>query len=304
MNIKSITIALLSLLVVSDLCAQQQRVIRTIDLNADCVPDTLIGGSGDAYGVVTRIHWGDRRIARHCDSGYYRSQVHVQWRRRTEVLHVGYTPSRTDVRSVMLNNDNVKDMLLVIKGVSQTIGQDSSISTVPVSHLIALLSQRGLDSLPAITLGRDTGLVQHPFIHVYMLHGIHYTTAQRADRSGMIFQTVPRLQIPVNVERDDLAKEVVETGRDPEPVAFAIAAVPNPSEADFVTIVSTIPVGAGTIELFTMQGLLISRTHLESDTMREVRIQIGAHEYASGMYLVRAARADGVSASTYLVLRR
>ena len=304
MNIKNFTIAMLSILAVCGLHAQQGTMIRTIDLNADCLPDTLVGGVGESSGVITGIHWGDRRVGKHCDTGYYQSQYRAQWQRRTEVRYVGYEPSRTDVRSVLLNNDRVKDVLLVIRGISRTIGQDSTISTTPVSLLIALLSQRGLDSLPLITLGRDTGLVQHPFPHVYMLHGMHYTTVQRADRSGMTYQTMPRLQIAVNVERDDLPKEVVETGRDAVPGRFTIAAVPNPSESEFVTIVSNVPVGAGSIEVYTMQGMLLSRTALQSDTMREVRIQVGAHEYASGMYLVRAARADGLSASTYLVLRR
>jgi hypothetical protein len=304
MNVKKFTIAMLSIFVACSLCAQQGRMIRIVDLNADCVDDTLVGGVGESSGVMTSIHWGDRRVFKHCDTGYYRSQSYVQWRRRTEVRYDGYVPSRTDVRRVLLNNDRVKDMLLVIRGVSHTIGQDSTIATAPVSMLIALFSQRGLDSLHSITLGRDTGLVRHPFPHVYLLDGMHYTTVQRADRSGMTYQTMPRMQIPVNVEREDQLKEVVEAGQGPEPVEFSISAVPNPSESEFVTIISSVPIGAGSIEVYTMQGLLVSRKELEHDTMREVRIQMGAHDFGSGMYLLRAARADGVSASTYLVLRR
>lgn len=304
MNVKKIVIAALSVLAVSEMYAQQERVIRTVDLNADCVADTLVGGVGESSGVITSIHWGDRRAAQHCDTGYYRSQIHVQWRRRTEVRYDGYTPLRTDVRSVLLNNDRVKDVLLVIRGVSRTIGNDSTIVTAPVSVLIALFSQRGLDSLHAITLRRDTGLVRDPFPHVYMLHGMHYTTVQRADRSGMTYQSMPRMQIPANVERDDLAKEAVESGQGPKAGVFTITAVPNPSESEFVTIVSNVPVGAGSVEVYTMQGLLVSRKELEYGTMREVRIQMGTHDFASGMYLLRATSSDGQSASTYLVLRR
>lgn len=294
---------LVALFGVTLLSAEQGRIIRTVDLNADCVADTLYG-SGDAiHEVPTHIVWGRRHQTSTCDSSYYEVLPHQQWLPRTEIMFEGFTAESCSIRSMLLNGDGFRDVLFVVRGYRHVRDVDGTLRREWHRLRIAVPAQRGLDTLSKIVFRSDSGIVLSPFPHVYLIHGVHVGTIQDIQRSGISAQAIPLLRLPVNARSDMNRKESVI----PRPMSsvgrLAIRAVPNPAESDEVSIECSRDLAVAILEVYSLHGELLHRT---SGTRQSASatLRLGTAGLNSGTYLVRVIGDDASSASTILVVRR
>lgn len=305
MHVKKCTLAVLALLAVCSMQAQQERFIRTIDLNADCVPDTLYGAASTVGDIPVRVVWGDRSIHRNCDSLYYASNQRSRWRSWTHIEYKNIEVRTVNVRSSQLNDDGIVDAMFVITGTREIIKQDSTRERIPVRLLAVVPAQRGLDTLMNIAFRVDTGFVMEPFSHCYLRAGVDVVTVQNIQRSAISVQSIPRLRFPVNVRNDGRAKEgYIEAPSIPVSGELGISIVPNPVRSDDFTIELSRTLKNGFVELYSLQGNLLKHLEAGAGIGFGRRIPLSVDGLSNGLYMVRVAQTDGISSTAMLILQR
>lgn len=303
-KMKCIFIAMAAVYLASvDCAAQNLYPVRIVDINADCIGDTIFATSQAVGAVPSQIGWGSRTDYPNCDSGYYLSYPPQMWLARTSINFEEFVPERCLIRVMPINLDNLRDLLLAVSGYREVFNSDSNIQHLPVKRLIAVPSQRGLDSLETITFRLDSGYVELPFPHVYLRGATYVKPEQDMRRSGVSAQTIPRLTLPVNVRNDELHKEPIALNTAIRTQDFTIRALPNPVESDAVTIEASQSIAGAVVELYSMQGALVHRATSATELQSSSRVRLDISMLVTGSYLMRVVRADGRYCSTLLFIR-
>ncbi len=279
--------------------------MRTIDLNADCVPDTLYGVGGAGEDIPVRVVWGDRSIHRNCDSLYYASNQRSRWRLWTRIDYKNIDVRTVNVRSSQLNDDGIVDAMFVITGTREIVKQDSTRERIPVRLLAVVPAQRGLDTLMNIAFRVDTGFVMEPFAHCYLRGGVDVVPVQNIQRSAVSVQSIPRLRFPVNVRNESQAKEgYIEAPSIPVSGELGISIIPNPVRSDDFTVELSKTLKNGYVELYSLQGNLLKRIEAGATIGLGRRIPLSVDDLSNGLYVVRVAQTDGASSAAMLILQR
>lgn len=208
----------------------QERAVCTLDLNADCVADTVYSQLlQDGGRRMTRIVWGVRTPDNHCDTAWY-ADTALTFRSQTLISHPGLENVQVSVQPVLFNQDMAQDLLVMIN--AGTVGkQRGNGRKRDTTGVFCILAQRGFDTLSILPLGMVNGTKTKPIVLREIKENDGMAPQARSRRANASFHTLQRKNVQVDIGDgfESLAPPRGEpAAQEPVAATLSLVVVPNP----------------------------------------------------------------------------
>jgi hypothetical protein len=273
------------------------------DLNADCVPDTVRvrnAFTGDSSWI--KIYWGQRDTSGGCDSDWY---ANVQWTFTgiTSLNIDGFSRQRFSVFTIPNNDDAYRDLVVNVYGLFSKEADDDT-TLADTSFTLVVYAQRGIDTLPSLSLSPDNETHDDPVIYRGIQRGRDIKVQDSSQNGWSYTGKLLRIELPTNVPTPSALMTTSTFNQGPERsyVARVSRVVPNPVSGDVVDIYLTGVTPPYHVSLVSVDGTIVHSQSLPQWTLSNISVSI--RSLTSGVYSVRVMGADGLCAFTEFIVIR
>lgn len=288
---------------VSSSSQDSTMIVSTVDLNCDCVQDTLVARS-TRYGRATHLSaiiWGKRTDSTGCDSAWYSGRT-TNWHVQTTFTYPDWIDGRTSVNIIHANQDTYKDLLFSYRGfeVRQRFrNRDSTVDTVHYSVdttiSILLFAQRGLDSLSVVDYAATSRMENDSLIVKRLDPDDDFTDKQRTT-AGIKVAKLKLASTILNVPSEEMR---AENGSVSELISMRV--FPNPANDGLFVVEAVLGSGVFDLIVFDALGNLINKQTISDHAIADGGLPLMLQHVPSGIYTVVLKSQDGLRFTSQLV---
>lgn len=284
------------------------RRCDTVDLNGDCVLDTLtVERVGRSEVLLREIRWGSRSGRGYCDSNYY-SDTSVKYHAVTIIRFAKADLLSTGHSILRFNQDDAKDLLINVSWSTDTAANSRKMRRANKSFVFVIPAQRGIDTLDTLNINVFSGLITSPIVmrRIKASNGLD-SVATSADLT--VIHKIKRKNIQVALNDDAggaLIGTVVSRIETPETALapILVRVFPNPASADEVTVGVKNLTGVGTVRVFDEVGQVLRVWTTSYEGTGETDVMLDVFDFPVGMYRVLVIEDGGrIGTSNFAIVR-
>lgn len=280
-----------------------------VDLNGDCVNDTLMGEqlAGGKF-VLREVRWGSRIAGSHCDTNYYKDTL-LAFHSKTAVRLPIRDYLSTGISILKYNQDDAHDLLIQVAwstdtsqtGRSRARRADSSFSFV-------IPAQRGIDTLDTLVIDKFNGTKRTPIV----MRSIRQADgADSVAKIGSLFtvRQLKRKNIQVDLEDAVAGQLVLDVEKKSEheliqPNSLVLNVYPNPLSGEDVNVAISNLRGRGELALYDGMCQLVATVPINESTGLHTHLPLQIAHLPSGAYRFVLIENAGRIAVAHLVINR
>ncbi|MEY3386423.1 MAG: hypothetical protein RIR53_1234 [Bacteroidota bacterium] len=303
MVVRVVIVCLLTCVGLGTVQAQQERVLKVIDLNADCRLDTIVGIRVENGWMPREIVWGRLDSISPCDSNWRMTHHAVTRYRQTRFNFDSIGVRRCWLQGVQLSHDTLADLLMSIRGKIK-VARNDTIAEQDARIVVGLFSQNGLDTLQELNIRNDTGLVSGAFVAMYYGLGRGAEVAKNLSRSGLVLVTLDRMFIKADEDDGALHKAAAPRRDERQRGKLHLNVSPNPSQDGVIRIRCSQMSGRSSLQVFSINGECVIRMPFSHHGSEEITFLLDLTQLSNGLYHLRVIDESGESAYTHFIIEK
>ncbi len=274
-------------------CGEKQRAQVILDLNCDCIEDTVIvqTSKDEQTSKIKRIAWGARTRSNGCDTAWYSGRS-SQFRNSSRIDLPAWANLRTSLSRTKINEDSYPDLVVTVRGHEartkvRTRFQltDTAMFEVDTSFTFVIYAQRGLDSLAAIDVTEEIG--NQPFTAKRLRFDQDFEDRQLL-RSGFTVGRLLRSTDETNVPASAL---VANTGSANQTIQLDVYPNPNISGLVNVRVVNSLSEDCNVV-IRNAIGQVVASARVHSIEGVSLQTELMLPYAPSGVYSVQVVSSD------------
>ncbi|MBU3699707.1 MAG: T9SS type A sorting domain-containing protein [Candidatus Kapabacteria bacterium] len=303
MVVRVAIVCLLACVALGPVQAQHERVLKVIDLNADCRLDTIVGIRVEDGWMPRAIVWGRLDSISSCDSNWRMIHHAVTRYRQTRFSFDSIGVRRCWLQGVQLSHDTLADLLISIRGKIK-VARNDTIEEQDARIVVGLFSQNGLDTLQELNIRNDTGLVSSAFVAMYYGFGHGAEVAKYLSRSRLMLVTLDRVSFEANEDGGALHKAAAPRRDERQRGKLLLNVAPNPSQDGVIRIRCSQMSGRSNLQVFSINGECVIRMPFPHHGSEEITFLLDLRQLSNGLYHLRVTDESGESVYTHFILEK
>ncbi len=275
------------------ICAELSRAQVILDLNCDCVEDTIVVASNETArtGRIKTVVWGSRQRGIGCDTSWYTSRS-TNFRNKTLIDIPNWIDVRTSLSVSRINNDSYPDLVIAVRGRERRTAlrtrfqrSDTANTEVDTSFTFVIYAQRGLDSVQSIDV--STEVSAQPFTAKRLVFDSDFEDRQLLS-SGFTVGRLMRSSDATNVP----ASSLVARG-EPACSPLRLSVFPNPNLYGLVHVrIEDTPDDVYQVVIRDAIGQIVGRSRVNIAQGIEPQADLLLLNVSTGVYAVEVLSSD------------